>query len=224
MTAIGFRIFPIPKRPDKKLVAELAKMVTPHLSDSMERLYAGGPQLRPMHNGAKLCGPAFTVRTAPGDNLLVHKAIDIAEPGDVIVVDAGGFNDHAIIGELMSARAEQRGVGGMVIWGAIRDSAELRQGSFPVYASGVTHRGPYKNGPGEINVTIAIGGMTVNPGDIIVGDADGLVAVPQEHAEAILASAKAILVKEEGSMKQIRAGTVDRSWVDKALKEKGYKV
>jgi len=153
-----------------------------------------------------------------------HKAIDTAEPGDVIVVDAGGFNDHAIIGELMSARAEQRGVGGMVIWGAIRDSAELRQGSFPVFASGVTHRGPYKNGPGEINVPINMGGMTVYPGDIIVGDADGLVAVPLEHAEAILASAKAILAKEENAMKQIKAGTVDRSWVDKALKEKGYKV
>src|SRR6266568_1045210 len=179
MTAIGFRILHIPKRPDKKLVAELAGMVTPHLSDSMQRLYGGGPQLRPMHNGAKLCGPAFTVRTAPGDNLLIHKAIDSAEP---------------------------------------------RQGSFPVYASGVTHRGPYKNGPGEINVPITVGGMPVNPGDIIVGDADGLVAVPQEQAEEILASAKSILTKEEGSIKQIRAGTVDRSWVDKALKEKGYKV
>ena len=143
---------------------------------------------------------------------------------DVIVVDGGGFNDHALIGELMSARAEQRGVGGMVIWGAIRDSAELKAGSFPVYASGVTHRGPYKNGPGEINVPITIGGIPVNPGDIMVGDADGLVAVPQEHAQEILASAKAILAKEEGSMKQIRAGTVDRSWVDKALREKGYKV
>jgi len=177
-----------------------------------------------MHNGAKLCGPAFTVRTAPGDNLLVHKAIDTAEPGDVIVVDGGGFNDHALIGELMSARAEQRGVAGMVICGAIRDSAELKAGSFPVFASGVTHRGPYKNGPGEINVPITVGGIPVNPGDIIVGDADGLVAVPQEHAQEILASAKTILAKEEGSMKQIRAGTVDRSWVDKALKEKGYKV
>src|SRR5882672_2019908 len=200
MVGIGFRILPIPKRPDKKLIAELAKMVTPHLSDSMERLYAGGPQLRPMHNGAKLCGPAFTVRTAPGDNLLVHKAIDTAAPGDVIVVDAGGFNDHAIIGELMSARAEQRGV------------------------SGMTHRGPYKNGPGEINVPIVMGSIPVNPGDIVVGDADGLVVVPQEHAEAILASAKAILAKETNSMKQIKAGTVDRGWVDKALKEKGYQV
>jgi RraA family protein len=224
MTAIGFRILPILKRPDRKLIAELAKMVTPHLSDSMERLYAGGAHLRPMHNGAKMCGPAFTVRTSPGDNLLVHKAIDTADPGDVIVVDAGGVNDNAIIGELMSARAEQRGVGGMVIWGAIRDSKELREGNFPVYASGVTHRGPYKNGPGEINVTVTIGGMTVNPGDIIVGDADGLIAVPQDQAEAVLASAKAILAKEEKSMKDIKAGTVDRSWVDKALKEKGYKV
>ena len=224
MTGIGFRILPIPKRPDKKLVAELAKMVTPHLSDSMQRLYGGGPQLRPMHNGAKLCGPAFTVRTAPGDNLLIHKAIDTAEPGDVIVVDGGGFNDYALIGELMSARAAQRGVAGMVIWGAIRDSAELAIGSFPVYASGVTHRGPYKNGPGEINVSIVMGGIPVNPGDIVVGDADGLVVVPQEHAETVLASAKAILVKETNSMKQIKAGTVDRSWVDKALKEKGYKV
>ena len=183
MTGIGFRILPIPKRPDKKLVAELGRMVTPHLSDSMQRLYAGGPQLRPMHNGAKLCGPAFTVRTAPGDNLLIHKAIDTAEPGDVIVVDGGGFNDYALIGELMSARAEQRGVAGMVIWGAIRDSAELATGSFPVYASGVTHRGPYKNGPGEINVPITIGGIPVNPGDIIVGDAALLSARRHQLAD-----------------------------------------
>jgi RraA family protein len=224
MTAIGFRILSIPKRPDPKLVAELGKMVTPHLSDSMQRLYAAGPQLRPMHNGAKLAGVAFTVKTAPGDNLLVHKAIDSAQPGDVIVVDGGGFNDHALIGELMSARAEQRGLGGLVIWGAIRDSAELGRGSFPVYASGVTHRGPYKHGPGEINVPIAIGGMPINPGDIVVGDADGFVAVPLEQAEAILASARAIVAKEDTSMKEIRDGTVNRSWVDAALKAQGYKV
>src|SRR3989441_9743691 len=177
-----------------------------------------------MHREGKLAGPAFTVKTAAGDNLLVHKALDSAKPGDVIVVDAGGFADHAIIGELMMSRAKQRGIAGIVIWGAIRDSAEIGAGTYPVYACAVTHRGPYKNGPGEINVPVMMGGMPVNPGDIIVGDADGLVAVPQEQAEEILASAKSILAKEEGSMKQIRAGTVDRSWVDKALKEKGYKV
>jgi len=218
------RILDIPKRPDPRLVAELARMVTPHLSDSMERLYAGGHQLRPMHKEGKLAGPAFTVRTAAGDNLLVHKALDNAQRGDVIVVDAGGWLDNAIIGELMAARARQRGIAGIVIWGAIRDSAELGAGSYPVYAAGVTHRGPYKNGPGEINVPVVIGGMPVNPGDIIVGDADGLVAVPQDQAERVLASAKSILEKETASMKQILAGTVDRSWVDKALKEKGYKI
>jgi len=218
------RILDIPKRPDPRLVAELAKMVTPHLSDSMERLYAGGHQLRPMHREGKLAGPAFTVRTAAGDNLLVHKALDSAQRGDVVVVDAGGWLDNAIIGELMAARAKQRGIAGLVIWGAIRDSAELGAGSYPVYAAGVTHRGPYKNGPGEINVPVVIGGMPVNPGDIIVGDADGLVAVPQEQAERVLASAKSILEKETASMKQIVAGTVDRSWVDKALREKGYKI
>jgi RraA family protein len=218
------RILDIPKRPDPRLVAELARMVTPHLSDSMERLYAGGHQLRPMHKEGKLAGPAFTVRTAAGDNLLVHKALDTAQRGDVIVVDAGGWLDNAIIGELMMSRARQRGIAGIVIWGAIRDSAELGAGSYPVYAAGVTHRGPYKNGPGEINVPVVIGGMPVNPGDIIVGDADGLVAVPQDQAERVLASAKSILEKETASMKQILAGTVDRSWVDKALKEKGYKI
>jgi len=216
------RILEIPKRPDAKLVAELAEMVTPHLSDSMERLYAAGPRLRPMHKEGKLAGPAYTVKTAAGDNLLVHKAIDTARAGDVIVVDAGGFLDNAIIGELMMSRARQRGVAGMVIWGAIRDSAEIGAGSYPVFAAGVTHRGPYKNGPGEINVPVVIGAMAVNPGDIIVGDADGLVVIPQDQAGKILASAKAILAKETAMMKQIRDGTVDRAWVDKALKEKGY--
>ena len=220
----SMRILEITKRPDARLVAEFAKMVTPHLSDSMERLYAGGPHLRPMHKEGKLAGPAFTVKTAPGDNLLVHKALNTARPGDVIVVDAGGFAEQAIIGELMMSRARQRGIAGLVIWGAIRDSAEIGAGSYPVYACGVTHRGPYKDGPGEINVPVMMGGMPVNPGDIIVGDADGLVAVPQEMAEQVLASAKAILAKETAAMKQILAGTVDRGWVDQALKAKGYKL
>jgi RraA family protein len=220
----SLRILDIPRRPDPRLVAEFAKMVTPHLSDSMERLYAGGPQLRPMYKGGTLAGPAFTVKTAPGDNLLVHKALDIARAGDVVVVDAGGFPDHAIIGELMAAHARQRGIAGLVIWGAIRDSAELGAGSYPVFARAVTHRGPYKNGPGEINVPITMGGMPVAPGDIIVGDADGLVAISLDQAERILASAKAILEKETAAMKQIQAGSVDRGWVDKALREKGYRI
>src|SRR5205807_319803 len=125
---------------------------------------------------------------------------------------------NAIIGELMMTRAKQRGVAGIVIWGAIRDSAEIGGGTYPVFAAGVTHRGPYKNGPGEINVPIMMGGTPVNPGDIIVGDADGLVAVPQELALQVLASAKAILAKETAAKEQILAGTVDRGWVGKAVR------
>src|SRR5256885_6158537 len=155
----SMRILDIPKRPDPKLVAELAKMVTPHLSDSMERLYAGGPQLRPMHKGGKLAGPAYTVKTTPGDNLLVHKALDAAHKGDVIVVDAGGVCENAIIGELMMSRARQRGVAGIVIWGAIRDSAEIAAGTYSLFAAGATQSRPYKNGPGDNNLPIQLAGV-----------------------------------------------------------------
>jgi RraA family protein len=218
------RILEMPVRPDPHLVAQFAKMVTAHLSDSIERLYAAGAQLRPMHGGGVLAGPAFTVKTAPGDNLLVHKALDMASPGDVIVVDAGGFSDRAIVGEIMTRWAARRGLAGVVIFGAIRDSEEIRGSTFPVYACGVTHRGPYKNGPGEINIPVAIAGMPVNPGDIVVGDADGVIAVSLDIAERMLASAKAIREKEAAVMQQIEAGTLDRAWVDEALRRKGYRL
>ena len=218
------RILDIPVRPEPRVVAEFAKTVTAHLSDSMERLHAAGAELRPMHGGGVLAGPAFTVKTAPGDNLLVHKALDMARPGDVIVVDAGGFTGAAVVGEIMTRWAARRGIAGLVIWGAIRDSEEIRRGSFPVYACAVTHRGPYKDGPGEINIPVAIAGMPVNPGDIVVGDADGVVAVPLAMAERVLASAKAIRDKETVVMQDIDAGTLDRTWVDDTLRRKGYRL
>lgn len=122
----------------------------------------------------------------------------------------------------MATHAKQRGIAGIVIWGAIRDSAEIGAGTFPVYAVGGTHRGPYRNGPGEINIPVVVGEMSVHPGDIIIGDADGLVAVRPLAAQHILTSAKAILAKETAAMKNFLAGTPDRSWVDQTLKEKGY--
>lgn len=223
MSAV-MRMLEIPCRPSAELVAAFAAMVTPHLSDSMERLYAGGARLRPMHRGGKLAGPAFTVKTAPGDNLLVHKALDMASPGDVVVVDAGGATEHAIVGEIMCTHARRRGIAGLVIWGAIRDSTEIGASDYPVFAAGITHRGPYRNGPGEINVPIAIGGMPVHPGGIIVGDGDGLVSIPLDLAERILESARGILAKETAAIRQFKDGTSDRSWVDRLLKDKGYKL
>lgn len=221
MPNIGFRILPMPPRPPRKLIKALAAMVTAHLSDNMNRLVAGGAALRPLHRGGKLCGPAFTVKVAPGDNLMVHKAIDSAAPGDVIVVDAGGEVTHAIIGDIMASHAEKRGLAGFVIYGAIRDAAEIGARRFPVYACGVTHRGPYKNGPGEINAPIAVDGMVVHAGDIIVGDADGVVAVPLAHAGEVLALARAQLAKETAILKAIAAGKVDRRWVDELLRQRG---
>lgn len=221
MSNIGFRILPMPARPSKQLIKALGAMVTAHLSDNMNRLFAGGTALRPMHRGGKLCGPAFTVKVAPGDNLMVHKAIDSAAPGDVIVVDAGGELSYAIIGDIMSSLAKKRGLAGLVIYGAIRDSTELAARSFPVYACGITHRGPYKNGPGEINTPVALGGMVVHPGDIIVGDADGVVAVPLAYAEDILALARAQRSAESAMLKAIAKGKLDRQWVDESLKKGG---
>jgi regulator of RNase E activity RraA len=147
----------------------------------------------------------------------------MARPGDVIVVDAGGITAQAIIGEIMSLHAETRGVAGMIIDGAVRDAGALAASAFPVYARGVTHRGPYKNGPGEINVDVSIGGLVIHPGDIVVGDEDGLLALSPEEAPALAKAAAAYLQKELDILADIRAGRVDRAWVDATLEQKGCK-
>lgn len=220
MSNYGFRILPAAKRPPAALLKKFKNVVAAHLSDSMGRL-PGGVGLRPMHKGGHMLGVALTVRVPPGDNLMVHKAIDLAQPGDVIIVDAGGEVTTAIIGEIMSTHAAKRKVAGMVIDGAIRDAGALAKSAFPVYARGVSHRGPYKDGPGEINVPISVGGMVVNPGDIIVGDEDGIVAVPQAEAAELIDKAWKKAADEAETFRQIAKGTIDRSWVDKSLKAKG---
>jgi len=206
------------------LVKSFADIPVANISDVMSRMSAGGAALRPFYTGGNMVGPAVTVKARPGDNLMVHKALDIAEPGDIIVVDAGGDLSNAIIGELMVAHAEKRGLGGIVIYGAIRDSAELLAGSFPVFACGVTHRGPYKDGPGEVNVPIAINGMVINPGDLICGDADGLVSVAMDSAEQIFEAASKKHAAETKQMENIKAGKNDRAWVDAALTKLGCEV
>src|ERR1700722_14068461 len=182
----GFRIARCTRVVPPVLLENFRGVPIANVSDVMSRMAAGGPTLRPMHGGGALVGPALTVKTRPGDNLMVHKALDIAEPGDVIVVDAGGDLTNAIIGELMLAHAMKRGIAGLVIHGAIRDAAAIRAHDLPVFAAGITHRGPYKDGPGEINVQIAIAGMTIAPGDLILGDEDGVIAVPFDDCATVL--------------------------------------
>jgi regulator of RNase E activity RraA len=221
MMSIGFRILKRQRAASSSVVEAFAKLPVANVSDSMARMTAGGPRLRPMHASGRMAGVALTVRSRPGDNLMLHKAIDMAVAGDVIVVDAGGDVTNSLIGELMLAYAVKRGVAGFVINGAIRDRPAFAETNLPTYAAGVTHRGPYKDGPGEINVPISLDGMVIEPGDIVIGDMDGVLAVPLADAQVVLKAAQA---KQEAEARQTRAiaeGTNDRSWVDAALKERG---
>ncbi len=215
-------VFERPRKADALIVERLRRVPVANISDVMWRLSAAGPRLRPMHDGTSMAGLALTVKTRPGDNLFVHKALDLAEPGDVIVVDAGGDLTNAIIGELMAGYAATRGIAGLVIHGAVRDIDVLRKGALPVYAGGITHRGPYKDGPGQINVPIALEGMVVMPGDIVVGDADGVLCVPADQAAAICEAAEAKHTQEAQTLADIAAGTLDTRWVDAALKQRGF--
>lgn len=218
---IGFRIAPLAPAVDPALVEAFRAIPASIVSDGLSRMAASAAAIRPRHAGGAMAGTALTVLTRPGDNLMLHKAIDMARPGDVIVVDGGGDLTNALMGEIMLTLAARRGVAGFVIDGAIRDSDAIAAQRLPVYARGITHRGPYKDGPGEINTVIQVGGMVVHPGDLVVGDADGVLAVRPAEAPAILAAARATVAKEEAMLADIAAGTLDRAWVDETLKARG---
>ena len=217
--SVGFRILKRQRKVATEVVERFARLPVANVSDSMYRMTAAGARLRPMHQSGAMAGTALTVKTRPGDNLMIHKAMAIAEPGDVIVVDAGGDLTNALIGEMMLTRIVKSELAGIVINGAIRDAGFIRSQRFPVFAAGVTHRGPYKNGPGEINVPIAIDGMVIEPGDLIIGDDDGLLCVPFDDVAEVLKAATAKYEAEQKQIANIMAGTHDSSWVDKTLRE-----
>lgn len=217
--SVGFRILKRQRKVATEIVERFARLPVANVSDSMSRMTAAGARLRPMHKAGGMAGVALTVKTRPGDNLMIHKAMAMAEPGGVIVVDAGGDLTNALIGEMMLTRIIKSGLAGIVIDGAVRDAGFIGSQNFPVFAAGVTHRGPYKNGPGEINVPIAIDGMVIQPGDLIIGDDDGLLCVPFDDVDAVLKAATAKYEAEQKQIANIMAGTHDPSWVDKALRE-----
>ncbi|WP_029032332.1 RraA family protein [Salinarimonas rosea] len=221
---LGFRIIRDRPRPPEEVLAASGRVPVANISDNMHRIFAGGPQLRPFHRSGRLCGVALTVRTRPGDNAIVHKALDLAQAGDVLVADVGGDLTNAIIGEIMLAYARMRSVAGFVIHGSVRDIAAIAEDGLPVYTRGATHRGHYKHGPGEINVPVSVGGMVVVPGDILVGDEDGVLAVPLDQAEEILALTSAQQEREAGILCIIAEATWDRAWIDQALQDKGCEV
>ncbi len=218
--SVGNRIIKDFKRPDKKLVERFRNKPVANIDDNMNRIAAVDAGIEPVGKG-QLLGPAFTIRVPQGDNLMFHAAMDMAEPGDVIVIDAGGFTDRAIFGELMATYCKTRGIAGIVCDGAIRDRGGLSaMENFPVYARSATPNGPYKNGPGEIGVPVVIGGKVVHPGDIIVGDDDGVIIIDPAIAEEIADATDAVEKKEAEIMRHIlEDGTYIRPWVQKKLEE-----
>jgi RraA family protein len=218
---VGLQVLKRTRQVSTQLVQAYKGLPVANISDCMARITAAGPRLRPMHKAGSLAGPALTVKTRPGDNLMIHKALTLAQAGDVIVVDGGGDLTNALFGEIMMATAVKIGVAGIVLNGAVRDSEEIGQGEFPLFAAGITHRGPYKDGPGEINVPIAIDGMVIHPGDLIVGDADGLLCIPFDDAEEVLAATRKKMEAERRTLADIAAGKLDTSWIDITLERIG---
>ena len=209
----GIEKNPSASQAPEEIISALRRIPVALLSDNMHR-NCGSVGLQPHHRPAPLVGTAVTVRTRGGDNLAVLRAFEFCRPGDVMVVDAGGDITNAIVGGILTFQAASMGLAGMVIDGAIRDVAEIRERPFPVYARGINHRGPYKDGPGQINVTVTVGGMAVHPGDVVVGDQDGLLAFAPAMAVSLIEKAEAQRAKEEATMQSMRNGRWDRSFID----------
>jgi regulator of RNase E activity RraA len=219
----GFRLRERIERPPREVVEGLREFDAPSVSDLMNRLYTMVPQIHNLTDpGLRICGPACTVKVYPGDNLMVHKSLDLAEPGDVVVVDTSSSSLTAVLGDLVSTKARHRGIQGFVVDGLIRDIPEIQAlGDFPVFARGVTPIGPLHRGPGEINFPISAGGIVVNPGDIIVGDPNGVVVVPRSIAADLLGRLQERAAVEADYNAAVARGEFSNAWVDASLDGSG---
>lgn len=221
----GYRINPRVQHIPADVIEAFREVPVAVAGDCMGRSI-GAVGLRTYHGALDLtlCGPALTVRVRPGDNLMIHKALTMAQAGDVLVIDGAGDLTQALMGGLMRTTALARRLGGLVIDGAIRDLVEWAEGGLPVFARGHTHRGPSKEGPGEINVPVSCAGLVVQPGDLMLGDADGVIAIPASETASLLAAAKAHLKKEEAIRATNRDGSSDPERFDAILRKKGLPI
>jgi regulator of RNase E activity RraA len=221
MSNIGFRVFKKIHRPDPKLIEGYKNIPVAVIGDVMGRIYCLNARLKPL-NKAPLLGPALTVKARVGDNMMFHHALDLAQPGDIIVVDGQGDLVNALAGENMMNWCLRRRIGGVVVDGAMRDIDAISRMPIPVFCSGVQPNGPYKNGPGEVNVPIVCGGVSISPGDVMVGDSDGVIAIASQDASEILKKARAKSEQEARTGKAISDGTWDRSsYSEKTLEAAG---
>lgn len=195
------------ERPDPELVAAFEGVPSSIVSDVTGNVrFAMDSGIKPVYEGADLAGSAVTVKVEPGDNLIIHKAITMAEPGDVLVIDANGYVETGHLGELMCASCKSNDLSGVVIDGAIRDRIDIAEMEFPVYARGVHPQGPLKQNAGSINVTVTCGEVSVNPGDILVGDDEGVTVVPKESAERVLEDSREKMTAEGNTRELVDEG------------------
>jgi regulator of RNase E activity RraA len=218
---IGFCIGQDFKRPEHVLLETLKGIGTPALSDGLNKFNTMDPLVKPICDDIRIAGPALTVRMRPGDNLMLHKAIGMAQPGDVIVVDTCGCKNYSILGDLMASAAFKRGIGGIIIDGAIRDIADLKAKKFPVFAKYITPGVGDKDGPGEINLPISCAGVPVLPGNIIVGDCNGVVVLAFEVVDQIISGAKKKIEYEKKRAKEIEEGITVKPDIDEKLRSVG---
>jgi regulator of RNase E activity RraA len=202
-------------------IKALEGLATSVVSDVLGRTIGSVGILPVNKSPVAICGNAVTVKVRPGDNLLIHKALQMLQPGDVLVVDGGGDISRALFGEIMMTVAKAKGAIGGVFDGAIRDVDTFEKHQFPCYARGINLRGPYKDGPGSINTPVSIGGMVVNPGDVILGDCDGIISLSPAYVMIAAKLGKEKEGIERKTIKSILDGRYDDAWVDATLKQKG---
>ncbi len=211
------------ERPDNELVKALGAFGTATLHEAHGKKGAMPFYMKPLYPGMKVCGPALTVAVSPGDNLMIHYAMTLAQPGDVLVVDAKGFTEAGPWGDIMTTAAMVRGIAGLVIDGCVRDAETIREMGFAVFARGTSMKGTTKTLPGDVNVPITCASVPVYPGDIVVGDDDGVVVIPATAATTVLEQARTREANEDEKRRELKAGktTVELLGVDQLLKSMG---
>ncbi|MBK4992224.1 RraA family protein [Pseudomonas sp. S37] len=219
----GYKINPGPAPVDDNWLELFRQVPSAIISDCLGR-NVGGLGLRPFHGRGSMCGRALTVRVRPGDNLMTLAAIQMAKPGDILVVDGSGDQTRAIIGGIMRAMAIKAGISGIVVNGVLRDRDDWLDGLMPIFALGCVHRGPSTDGAGEINVPVSCAGLVVNPGDLVVGDSDGVVSIPVEQLESVHERCRQLLAREASIMKAIEEGSLDPDRFNVMLRAKGCPV
>lgn len=201
-----FELNPVGERPDSALVEQIGRIPTANLSDAMANLGTMDSGMQAMVPGAWICGPACTVACRCGDFLTILKGLEAAQKGDVLVIDNQGSPDTALWGEITTTEAQRRELAGLVVDGRVRDIEGIRRRGFAVFARGTTPKVAGRGSLGEVNVPISCGGVTVLPGDIVVGDADGVVVVPRRKAAEVLRIGQAITAYEEVLQAKVAAG------------------